>query len=95
MFSERKPRRAFYRGARRLCLFVDGHVKALHFGAVTDELQTAWSKKESQEFVDTEIAKAHAKLKPLKMWQFALIMVLLIAILLMQLNAGGVIRIGR
>ena len=95
IFTENKPRRAFYRGARRFVFYVDGAVKALRFRETTDELQTAWTKKEAQEFVDAEIAKAHQKLKQIKTWQFIVIMALLVVIVLLQLNTGGYVRFGR
>ena len=93
VFSENKPRRAFWRGAKSLVLYVDGQLRAVRFGAVTDELQTAWTKKESAEFVNKQIAKALQEVKPIKMWQFAVIMALLVFILILQLRTMGVIRV--
>lgn len=95
VFTENKPRRAFYRGARKLVFFVDGTLQAIRFAKNTVEVQAYWTKKEAEEFVKKEIAKAHMELKPLKMWQFIVIMAFLVLNLVLLLNMGGYIRIGR
>ena len=95
VFTENKPRRAFYRGTRTLTFFVNGTVKAIRFAKDTTEIQSRWTMKESEEFVEKEIAKAHAELKPIKTWQFVVIMVFLVLNLILLLNVGGYIRVGR
>ncbi len=80
VFTERKPRRCFWRGARKLLFFVDGTVQAIRFSKTLEEFQTFWTKKESKEFVDKAIATAVNEVKPMKTWQFFVIIGLLIAI---------------
>lgn len=77
VFSENKPRKVFWRGARQLILFVEDAMNALHFTEATDELQTAWGKEEAREYVFKLEALASVAVKPLKMWQFAIIILLL------------------
>lgn len=77
VLKENKPRRAFYRSARQLILFVEGASNALHFTESTDEMQTHWTKEESRAFVRKLVALASVEVKPLKTWQFALIIILL------------------
>ena len=81
VFSEKKPRKVFWRGARQLILFVEDAMNALHFTEATDELQMAWGKEEAREYVFKLEALASVAVKPLKTWQFFVIILLLLGIL--------------
>lgn len=76
-FLENKPRGRFWRGRKTLILFVDDALQALKFGEPTDEMQLAWGKSEAREFVFKLNALAEVALKPIKTWQFAVIMIFL------------------
>jgi len=90
VFSEEKtkfmgfiPR--FWKGARNLILFVDGAVNAVEFSKVTTKLMPYWTKKEADEYIKKQIAKARLKFKPLTWGQVILLAVLLIVVIIMQL----------
>jgi hypothetical protein len=91
VFSERKPRFRFWRGTRRLAFFVDGCVKALRFGTTTEEFQTYWTKKEARELVHKEIAKALTEYKPIKTWQFVVIIGFLLVQLLVLIRIANIL----
>ena len=87
VFSENKPRKVFWRGARQLILFVEDALQALSFTEATDKLQLAWGKEEAREYVFKLEALASVAVKPLKTWQFLVIMLMLgIAIVIGVMN---------
>ena len=81
VFSENKPRKVFWRGASQLILFVEDALHALSFSEATEELQMAWGKSEAREYVRKLVALASVEVKPLKTWQFVVIIFLLMALL--------------
>ena len=78
---ENKPKRVFWRGAKTLILFVDDADQALHFSEPTDEMQLAWGKREAREYIFKLEALASVAVKPFKTWQFFVIILLLLGIL--------------
>lgn len=95
VLTENKPKRVFWRGAKTLILFVEGALNALRFMEATDKLQTYWSKDEASAFVEKMVALAGVEVKPLKTWQFLVIMLLLgIAIVIGALNLQKLGAIG-
>jgi len=89
VFSEEKtkfmgfiPR--FWKGARNLIFFVDGAKNAMKFSKVTDKMMPFWTKKEADEYIKKQIAKARLKFKPLTWGQVILLAVLLIVVIIMQ-----------
>jgi len=77
VLRENKPRKIFWRSARSLILFVEGAMSALHFTEASDKMQTHWGKDESRLFVKKMVALASVEVKPLKTWQFLVIMLML------------------
>jgi len=87
VLRENKPRKIFWRSARSLILFVEGAMTALHFTEATEGMQTHWGKNESRLFVKKLVALASVEVKPLKTWQFLVIMMMLaIAIIIGVMN---------
>jgi len=79
VFKENKPRRVFWRGAKRLIFFVEDALHAIRFDtkeAKLGLLQLAWGKKEAREYLFKLEALAQAEGKPLTMWQFAFLIIL-------------------
>ena len=83
----------FERRKNSLILFVNKAHKALRFGAITEELQALWSKKEAREFVKKEIAKAHMEQKPMTWTQFFIILGVNVATLFMMLVIAQRLRL--
>ena len=95
VFSENKPRKVFWRGARQLILFVEDALHALSFTEATEELQMAWGKSEAREFLYKLEALAVVSVKPIKTWQFFAIMLMLgIAIVIGVMNLQKLAGLG-
>jgi len=91
VFDERKPRKIFWRGARRIILFVDGCLEAMRFDqekGVLQLLQLAWTKEEAREYLFKLEALAQTDVKPIKTWQF--FMIILLQIVMIALLLRGV-----
>lgn len=84
VFHERKKR--FLRKPRKLVLYVNGAKKALRFAKVTDEMQTLWTKEEATEHVHKEMSKAHEARHPMTMWEFGVIIAILMVIILVNIK---------
>ena len=76
---------------RKLLLFVDGCLKALTFNDDTTGLQIAWTQDEAKEYVRKQIALEQEKYKPLKTWQFIVIIAFLVFILIFLLRIASTI----
>ncbi len=91
VFTENKSRWKFWKGARNLIFFVDGALHALKFKEKTDDLNPYWSKKEARLFVYKMIMKALQEFKPIKMWQFIILLIPNIIILFVLIRIASVI----
>lgn len=93
VFHENKPRRAFFRGAKTLIVFVEDAVHALTWDKLTKNLQLAWGKDEAREFVFKMEALAQVEAKPMTMWQFAVLILIniigLVAVIYLNMRLGG------
>jgi len=91
VFTEKKgkllrviPR--FWKGTRNLVLFVDGAKNALRFSKTTKEMMPFWTKKESGEFVNKQVARSLTQYKPMKWAQFIIILIPTVASLFVLLK---------
>jgi hypothetical protein len=96
VFYERKPR--FLRGRRKVILYVEGLPKALKFKEtdVKEGKKTSlenpnphWTMKESQEFVDRQIAESLEDQKPLTWLQFFILAVPVVVTLIVVIAGFG------
>ena len=95
VLRENKPRKIFWRSARSLILFVEGAMSALHFTEASEDMQTHWGKDESRLFVKKLVALASVEVKPLKTWQFLVIMMMLaMAIIIGVMNLQKLMGFG-
>ncbi len=83
VFTERKSKLKFYRAPRKLLMFVDGCVNAVKWSGKLLDLQLAWTKKEAEEDLKKELAKAHAEQHIIKTWHFVALFIPTVIILLL------------
>ena len=92
---ENKPKRVFWRGAKTLILFVEDALEALHFSKADDKMQLAWGKGEAREYIFKLEALASVAVKPLKTWQFlVIIFLLMVAIVVGVMNLQKLVGLG-
>lgn len=89
VFTERKHGfLSKLKGSRNLVFYVNGALNALKFAEKTDAMEPFWTKKEAKEFVDKETAKSLTKFKPLTIWEFIIILAILIIILIVSIKCA-------
>ena len=86
VFSEKKSRWRFWRGARHIIVFVDGAVKALRFGKVTEEMKPFWTQEEEKKLIKREMKKSLAEHKPMSWMQFIILLIPIFAIFIVVLK---------
>jgi hypothetical protein len=90
IFEDTKKKR--FTKTKRFIMYVEGTTQALKFKEVPDpdpdkpklamnDFNPFWTIREAKEFVDKQVSLAIENMKPMTMWQFAFVIILLIAIL--------------
>jgi hypothetical protein len=93
VFSEKKPRFRFWRGARNLVFFVDGALHALKFSKVTDEMEPFWTKKDEEKLIEREMKKNLTQQKPMTWSQFIILLIPVLVILGISLKIALDLRV--
>lgn len=78
VLKENKPKGRFWRGTKTLIVFVEDALEALHFNKGDDTMQLAWGKSEAREYMFKLEALASVSVKPIKTWQFGVIILMLL-----------------
>jgi len=90
VFAENRTwaRWKFWRHKRHLVIFGEGLTKALEWKELKEGMNPFWTMGEAKDFVHKLAGKALVEVKPLKTWQFMLILAFLfiVIILLIRLN---------
>lgn len=78
-------------GKRKIIMFVSGCIKAIQFKEDTTGLQIAWTEQEAKEYVQKQIALEQERYKVMKMWQFIVLIGLIVILLLVSLRIGSIL----